>query len=200
MGKVYQDQAFLAAPLRREWRQQGASRLQVQPGEVQNCCPPYPNPPGSLITPWLQNPRPTHTAFPPGLPAPAPLATSARAEDAPPSGRSCRELSLVPPGSSSPTAPVKGKSRLGWEHTAAWGASPASGEGAENTLPSVVLARPVTGSPPLPIGVPPTQCCPPYWLLLWLSGTHTGQAPTPAGGGSTDVQPGQSPVASGSET
>ena len=26
---------------------------------------PHPIPPSSLITPWLQNPRPTHAAFPP---------------------------------------------------------------------------------------------------------------------------------------
>lgn len=91
---------------------------------------------------------------------------------------------------------MKAKSWLGWEHTTTWCASPASGEGTEDTLPSVVLARPVTGSAPLPIGCPPTHCCPPYWLLLWPSGTHTGHAPTPAVGGSTDVQLGQSPVAS----
>ena len=85
---------------------------------------PHPIPPSSLITPWLQNPRPTHAAFPPGLPAPAPPTTSAGAADAPPPGRSCWELSLVPPGSGRPTAQVKAKSRLGCEHTTACGASP----------------------------------------------------------------------------
>ena len=77
--------------------------------------PPHSIPPSSLITPWLQSPLPTHAAFPPGLPAPAPPTTSAGAAGAPPPGRSCWELSLVPPGSGRPTAQVKAKSRLGCE-------------------------------------------------------------------------------------